>query len=169
MKLFRIFPVITYNLLPSSLVFRIWRGEKKNRRPNFVSKPKIQKNTYFLGFDNDLFLSRFFFHPKFRGKKRTVKWPPSFRFFWTTDTLVCDYREIKKPSPLAGTNIDFQRQRINSRRRPVKFNLVGIRSTPRGLITPVARNSTPRHLKSNARGLKLTSRLEIWRNGILPA
>ena len=75
-------------------------GEKKKRQPNFVSKPKLEKIHTFWGLIMTFFCHGFFFFtPNPEGKKRTVKLPPSFLFFWTTDTLVCDYREIKKPPP----------------------------------------------------------------------
>ena len=73
--------------------------KKKNRQPNFVSKPKLEKIHTFWGSIMTFFCHGFFFTPNPEGKKRTVKLPPSFLFFWTTDTLVCDYREIKKPPP----------------------------------------------------------------------
>ena len=36
-----------------------------------------------------------FFSPKPEGKKKTVKLPRTYLFFWSTDTFVCDYLKKK--------------------------------------------------------------------------
>ena len=45
----------------------------------------------------------------------------------------------------------------------VKFNPEGLRSTSKRTNNSYRPNSTPRHLKSSARGLKSTTKPQIWR------
>ena len=76
---FYFFPVITYNLLPSSLeddftVFFFPSGsggvKKKNRQPNFVSKPKLEKIHAFWGLIMTFFCHGFFFSPEIPREKK---------------------------------------------------------------------------------------------------
>ena len=76
--------------------------EKKNRQPNLISVPKLRKIHTRSGLKHDFLAHGFFFSvPNPEGKKKTVKLSPSYLFFRTTDSFVCDNRKIKKPSPFA--------------------------------------------------------------------
>ena len=67
--------------------------EKKNRQPNLISTGNYGKKQKQFRIFHDFFHHGFFFPAKSRGKKKTVKLSPSFLFFWTIDSFVCDNLE----------------------------------------------------------------------------
>ena len=77
---------------------------KKNRRPNLFEIPKLGKIRTQSGLNHDFSPHVFFFMPNPEGKK-TVKLSPSYLFFRSIDSFVCDNRKIKKPSPFASKRI----------------------------------------------------------------
>ena len=79
-------------------------AKKKNRQPNFFSIPKLEKIQTCLGKNHEYLLHGFFFFvPNPERKKKTVKLSPSYLFFQSTDSFVCDYRIKKKPTPFEST------------------------------------------------------------------
>ena len=68
-------------------------GKKKNRKPKLSLSPRLGKKRELVWEKLRFFRHGFFFPDKSRGKKKTVKICPSFLFFWTTDSFVCDNRE----------------------------------------------------------------------------
>ena len=77
-----------------SVGIRGWKKKKPSAKFNLI--PQIRGKIIPVWDLFKLYLNTVFFFPaKSRGKKKTVKLSPSYLFFRTTDSFVCDNQKLK--------------------------------------------------------------------------